>query len=88
MSATELSPREMEVAAGVHQDHGNKRIAADLGCAETTVKTHLVRIMRKLGVESRVGVALWYERQNRKEERLAHLALRVREAAKLFEDLP
>jgi DNA-binding NarL/FixJ family response regulator len=63
MDGTELSPREIEVAALVHQGLSNKEVAARLYLGETTIKTHLHRIFARLGVASRVGVALWYERR-------------------------
>lgn len=34
-------------------------IAAELGIASTTVKTHLTRIFEKLGVENRTSMVSW-----------------------------
>lgn len=48
-----LSPREREVARLVVAGLSNHDAAAALGVAESTVKEHLKRIFRKLGVASR-----------------------------------
>lgn len=48
-----LSPREVEVLRSVAQGMTNAEIAAALFIAETTVKTHLLRIFVKLEVDDR-----------------------------------
>lgn len=53
-----LSPREKEVALLISQGLSNPEIAARLFVSLSTVKTHVARIMDKLGVESRVQIAL------------------------------
>jgi DNA-binding NarL/FixJ family response regulator len=50
-----LSGREIEVIRFLAQGHSNRAIAAALHLAEATVKTHLVRIYRKLGTENRAS---------------------------------
>ncbi|OYN87810.1 response regulator [Parenemella sanctibonifatiensis] len=57
-----LSEREREVAQLVWQGYSNRNIADELFVSETTVKTHLNRLMVKLDVENRVQVALVVER--------------------------
>lgn len=58
-----LSPREIEVLRLVAAGHGNKQVATLLGIGESTVKTHLLRIYDKLGVDSRTrAVTLAMER--------------------------
>lgn len=51
-----LSVREREVAAGVLRGWDNRLIAAELGCAEATVKKHLQRVFDKLGLPSRLAL--------------------------------
>lgn len=53
--APELTQREREVVRLMADGHSNRSIAEALYLAEATVKTHLVRIYRKLGVDSRAA---------------------------------
>jgi DNA-binding NarL/FixJ family response regulator len=48
-----LSPREREVLALVAQGQSNPSIAASLFLSEATVKTHLLHVFEKLGVNDR-----------------------------------
>ncbi|MEU9706867.1 response regulator transcription factor [Streptomyces sp. NPDC047981] len=50
-----LSVREVEVVRLLARGHSNRRIAAELFLSEATVKTHLIRIYRKLGTDNRVS---------------------------------
>jgi DNA-binding NarL/FixJ family response regulator len=50
-----LSPRELEVLTLVARGTSNKLIARDLRISETTVKTHLLHIFTKLGVDDRTA---------------------------------
>jgi DNA-binding CsgD family transcriptional regulator len=56
----ELTSREQQVAALVARGLSNRRIAERLGVAGSTVQRHVVNIMSKLGLQSRVQLALWY----------------------------
>jgi DNA-binding CsgD family transcriptional regulator len=51
--AARLTPREEQVARLVRNGLSNKQIARNLALAQPTVKTHLLRMFRKLGVSSR-----------------------------------
>ena len=58
--ATELlTPRELEILLLLAQGLGNEEIAAQLVIEVTTVKSHLARVMTKLGVRSRLQAAVW-----------------------------
>lgn len=61
--ASALTPRETGVLRLVAAGLGNKQIAVQLGIGESTVKTHLLRVYDKLGVDSRTrAVTLALER--------------------------
>ncbi len=54
----ELTAREVEVARLIARGRSNGEIAAALFLSEATVKTHVGRVMAKLGVRDRVGVVV------------------------------
>ena len=59
-SIEHLTPREMQVAEMVHRGGNNKSIARTLDISERTVKAHLSAIFRKLDIENRLHLALFF----------------------------
>lgn len=55
--AWDLAPRELEVLERLAVGRRNREIARELGISENTVKFHVSRIFRKLGVTSRAQAA-------------------------------
>lgn len=56
----DLTDREVEVLRLLAEGRSNHEIGAALGIVEATVKTHVSRILTKLGAASRVQAALAY----------------------------
>lgn len=54
----DLTPREKDIVLQVASGSSNKRVASDLGIAESTVKLHLHSAFTKLGVANRVQLSL------------------------------
>lgn len=54
-----LSPREQQVLRLVAEGLANKQIGRALGITERTVKAHLGRVFRHIGVVDRTSAAMW-----------------------------
>jgi DNA-binding CsgD family transcriptional regulator len=57
-----LTPTEERVALLTAQGLRNREIGTELFMSPRTVETHLSRVFDKLGVKSRVQVAVWFAR--------------------------
>jgi DNA-binding NarL/FixJ family response regulator len=58
-AVTELTPREQEVLALLVRGLSNPEICATLVISEATAKTHVARILQKLGVRDRVQAVIY-----------------------------
>ncbi len=54
----ELTPREREVLARLAQGESNREIGERLGVAESTVRTFVLSLFGKLGVEDRTSAVV------------------------------
>lgn len=59
-----LTPREHEILGLVAQGRSNAQVAKELGISEPTVKGHLWRLYRKIGVPNRTAAARWVARSH------------------------
>lgn len=59
VQARRLSSRELEILEFVAEGQTNREIAERFWVTETTVKFHLSRIYRKIGVSNRTAAAMW-----------------------------
>ena len=65
----QLTRRERQIALLVSEGYANRAIASSLKTAEKTVKGHLTRMFRKLGIPNRLHLALLVARRHRLPER-------------------
>lgn len=60
-TSSELSSRELEILSCLNKGQSNLQIAQELHIAEKTVKNHLYRIYKKLGVSSREEASDYFQ---------------------------
>jgi DNA-binding CsgD family transcriptional regulator len=58
-ASSPLTPREEEVAVLVSRGLTNRRIASELSISEHTAATHIARILKRLGLNSRSRLSAW-----------------------------
>ena len=58
-NTTALTPREEEVAVLVSRGLTNRQIASELSISEHTVATHITKILKRLGLNSRSRLSAW-----------------------------
>lgn len=63
MTKSELTDRELQVVQLIAKDLKYKAIAAELGLGYETIKTYTNRIRKKLGLSSKVALALWAQKK-------------------------
>jgi DNA-binding NarL/FixJ family response regulator len=54
-----LTPRELDIIAKIVNGHSNKEVGEEFSISERTVKHHLTNIFTKVGVSSRLQLALF-----------------------------
>ena len=54
-----LTPRELDIIAKIASGHSNKEVGEEFSISERTVKHHLTNIFSKVGVSSRLQLALF-----------------------------
>jgi DNA-binding NarL/FixJ family response regulator len=58
-AATQFTTRETEVLKLLVAARSNREIARNLGIEERTVKAHVAKLMRKVGVENRIALSIY-----------------------------
>lgn len=64
-----LTPREREVLELLSSGATNSQLADRLTVAESTIKSHIKKILRKLGTSNRAGAIAFYMKETRANER-------------------
>jgi two-component system nitrate/nitrite response regulator NarL len=62
-----LTARQYEIASMVRDGHSNKVIGELLGITDSTVKHYLMEVFKRLRCDSRVTLAIKFERENPKK---------------------
>ena len=70
-----LTARELDIVAKIASGHSNKEVGEEFSISERTVKHHLTNIFTKVGVSSRLQLALFAVNHHLMSDRLPSLAL-------------
>lgn len=55
----EISPREKQLLRGIAAARTYSEIAHDMKVSHETIKSYVARLRGKLGIRTKVGLALW-----------------------------
>jgi DNA-binding NarL/FixJ family response regulator len=69
-----LTPRELDIVAKIASGRSNKEVGEEFSISERTVKHHLTNIFNKVGVSSRLQLALFAVNHNRVSDQPPSLA--------------
>ncbi|MGM0421514.1 MAG: LuxR C-terminal-related transcriptional regulator [Pseudomonadota bacterium] len=75
VSVQGFSMREQEIIKKLVSGASNKMIANDLDIAEATVKVHIKKILKQLGVSNRTQIAIWALNNGYEDEQLPDLKI-------------
>ena len=70
-----LTPRELDIIAKIASGHSNKEVGEEFSISERTVKHHLTNIFSKVGVSSRLQLALFAVNHHLMSDRPPSLAV-------------
>jgi DNA-binding NarL/FixJ family response regulator len=70
-----LTPQQWRIAELVEQGLTNRQLASCVGTTAQTIKCYLHHVFRRIGVSSRLELAVWYRRQKGIEPTVSPLVL-------------
>ena len=71
-----LTPRELEILAGVAEGCSNRTVGEQLGISEQTVKNHLAKVLQRLRAPDRTAAVVIALRQGWLDLNALHVAER------------
>lgn len=60
-----LTDKEREVLKGILRDRTYPQIANEMGLSFESVKTYATRLRSKLGIKTKVGLAMWAQKHEK-----------------------
>jgi DNA-binding CsgD family transcriptional regulator len=73
-----LTNNQLEVARLISLEMTNQQIAFRVGVKATTIRNDITAIMKILKARNRVGIALWYEREIVRPDRVGDLLVALK----------